>query len=985
MVRYCDGCTLRVHALMVKIRLGTDFTGLNAPLLALWQLGVPVDHVFSCDKEPAVQRFNAAAMPAQHLYDDIEQRDHSLVPEVDYYHFSPPCQSFSAEGVAGRPVEGDDARDALFRHSLAYIANRTPKLVTYEMVPNIKIKQHRWAMREIKAELEALRYTVQVKTLHCEDHGVPHHRHRLFMVACRDGWAKPFTWPKPVGFKRTLAEILTKYRAHLKEKINPAKTIVITDIGRSLSRGNSSTNLTIEGLFPCTTNRRANALDYWISVRGRRVTLPELFELSGIDCDLQEKLAAWSSCKTKVSAGQMGAMIGNTIPVNIMERVLQKALWASGLATRRLPDRCNQKKTKSQTTNVTIIAANLTQQGEAAGGRPCRRPPPDCAPAALSMSPKKRSATDAGASAAKRPKAKATSTPLSADPAESPHDEQTTAVPELSGVNADYFTHVQKRLATIKQHVVLQTAFADSVEPVAVSDGAVVPPIDIGVVAKKLESMDANIEGATVVGTGSVPLAWIDTLMNPTPGVQINMSDVDLFIKRDFKKTSALPSKLRTIAIALTEHSTEPFVAKKLQSLSAFEKLHAPIKACADEVDTGTMTDARARDWLKLFRQVPTEVYRVNQADIATAAFTLREDAKDEAHIVSWTTLQRIQIVIREKYMLKLATGKDPTEKQLETHFEKKVHLAAKSEKLSSSFIDIANTVQERALRHKGIAETINTLDRHYKHAGPTFGIGKFQIVINKCKTALNIEWCYNYLLDALSMEFIELSDCSISKMNTWICDLALIKLSSRDYFLNQWAHSNAFTAEEIGWCRNAFASHESARATLTNYPGASSVDISSLYVSGAGTKRRNAFRLAVAFWEKIAFGNDFDTALKTAAKNAKGPEEYLAEYTAFEEDLTELKEELKKEQQQAIAMVYAINEFITKKIPTDVTDPRADECKKYLGMAERIARSLTRVVTIPANMATMIEDIKSSAMAMAKRDTLALPGAPLPSRCCGV
>ncbi|CAK0821192.1 unnamed protein product, partial [Prorocentrum cordatum] len=325
-------------------------------------------------------------------------------------------------------------------------------------------------------------------------------------------------------------------------------------------------------------------------------------------------------------------------------------------------------------------------------------------------------------------------------------------------------------------------------------------------------------------------------------------------------------------------------------------------------------------------------------------------DAKDEAHIVSWTTLQRIQIVMREKYMLKLATGKDPTEKQLETHFEKKVHLAAKSEKLSSSFIDIANTVQERALRHKGIAETINTLDRHYKHAGPTFGIGKFQIVINRCKTALNVEWCYNYLLDALSMEFIELSDCSISKMNTWICDLALIKLSSGDYFLNQWAHSNAFTAEEIGWCRNAFASHESARATLTNYPGASSVDISSLYVSGAGTKRRNAFRLAVAFWEKIVFGNDFDTALKTAAKNAKGPEEYLAEYTAFEEDLTELKEELKKEQQQAIAMdpdgaaatpmhgeaaasrtgdhqveesgpttqVYAINEFITKKIPTD-------------------------------------------------------------------
>jgi hypothetical protein len=50
-----------------------------------------------------------------------------------------------------------------------------------------------------------------------------------------------------------------------------------------------------------------------------------------------------------IPATHMGRMIGNSIPVNLMERILARALWASGLVSRRITDPYNVAKKRTHT------------------------------------------------------------------------------------------------------------------------------------------------------------------------------------------------------------------------------------------------------------------------------------------------------------------------------------------------------------------------------------------------------------------------------------------------------------------------------------------------------------------------------------------------------------------------------------------------------------------------------------------------------------
>ena len=61
-------------------------------------------------------------------------------------------------------------------------------------------------------------------------------------------------------------------------------------------------------------------------------TLNELFHLQG----LSEKACAW---QTVISPRQMGKMLGNTMSLNVCERVLGRLLTAAGLVRKCPPDR----------------------------------------------------------------------------------------------------------------------------------------------------------------------------------------------------------------------------------------------------------------------------------------------------------------------------------------------------------------------------------------------------------------------------------------------------------------------------------------------------------------------------------------------------------------------------------------------------------------------------------------------------------------------
>ena len=82
------------------IRLGTDFSGLETPSLALSAIEpkMNINLEFICEEDPHLRAFAKAAHRPSVVYDDVLSRDIGAMPNVDLYIAGPPCQAFSQAG-----------------------------------------------------------------------------------------------------------------------------------------------------------------------------------------------------------------------------------------------------------------------------------------------------------------------------------------------------------------------------------------------------------------------------------------------------------------------------------------------------------------------------------------------------------------------------------------------------------------------------------------------------------------------------------------------------------------------------------------------------------------------------------------------------------------------------------------------------------------------------------------------------------------------
>ena len=199
-----------------------------------------------------------------------------------------------------------------------------------------------------------------MEIMNCMHFGMPQKRPRFFLVACHKGFGSAFKWPRRCKLTKTLSAIVKaskhdnprklpparrkgkdglrrrelvklRYKLHVQKGINPLETMVITDIGCSKKFAAKTTIHTTLGVFPCITASRGQGCDYWCSLRGRAVNVEELLELQGVDNDLQNRISSWQEDHVRVTHRQMGKMVGNAIPVNIMKLLLANALTAAGL------------------------------------------------------------------------------------------------------------------------------------------------------------------------------------------------------------------------------------------------------------------------------------------------------------------------------------------------------------------------------------------------------------------------------------------------------------------------------------------------------------------------------------------------------------------------------------------------------------------------------------------------------------------------------
>mmetsp|Transcript_35378 Transcript_35378/g.82160 ORF Transcript_35378/g.82160 Transcript_35378/m.82160 type:complete len:370 (-) Transcript_35378:93-1202(-) len=359
------------------VALATDCSGMETPLMALRNLGIEVDHLFSCDVDSHVKKTIMANFPPKVFYDDLTKRDNTSAPKADLYVAGFPCQPFSTAGLQQgfKDVKG---RGEIFFHVRDYIDHGRPRVFVLENVSGlVKINGGKY-FQAIMASLEALGgYNIYSQVLDTKEHGIPQSRRRVYIVGIKKDCDRgTFAFPEPVqlpSIERFLEPRPTRppasalppesqgtarknVRQALKELVekghNPMKESFVVDCDSSPYRMKYAKDVS-----PCITCSRGAG--HWVTSRMRRMTKPEMMRLQGMTPE---------NFKVVVSENQLGKQIGNAMSVNVLERLFVRVLPAAGLVDRRaLADRWASE--------VPPVAAVKRRAAAAAGGEKKRRRP----------------------------------------------------------------------------------------------------------------------------------------------------------------------------------------------------------------------------------------------------------------------------------------------------------------------------------------------------------------------------------------------------------------------------------------------------------------------------------------------------------------------------------------------------------------------------------------------------------------------------------
>ena len=346
----------------IKIRIATDCSGLEAPILALRSLLPPsrLEHVFSSeiDEEARVQ-LQTASKPGM-LFSDLTLRNHEEAPESDLYVAGFPCQPFSSAGRGGGFL---DPRGTVFGHVAAYIKAQGPALYLLENVEGLLSNDHGRAWETVLHTLTSLEtrhgssYDVHWRLLNSRDNGVAQNRPRVYILGFRRdaivpgavwNWPRPLTCP-PLEFflgdrkpstahdgsaepcmirQQTAAKVLRVLSSRVKRAEIPEQLEVAMDIDASLDRAQFMVNCS-----PCLI--RSRPAGYWLHRCQRRMTVQERLRLHGMS----------DSLPMAVGPAAMGRLLGNTMSQCVLERLLVRALPMVGLADpQELEDRWEARR-----------------------------------------------------------------------------------------------------------------------------------------------------------------------------------------------------------------------------------------------------------------------------------------------------------------------------------------------------------------------------------------------------------------------------------------------------------------------------------------------------------------------------------------------------------------------------------------------------------------------------------------------------------------
>lgn len=308
--------------------------------MALENLGVQVDHLFSCDVNKHVKATIMANYPPKQWYDDLTKRDNSKAARADLYVAGFPCQPFSTAGLQQgfNDVRG---RGEIFWFVRDYLEKCQPRVFVLENVSGLVKIQGGQYFKAITQALEALGlYNLYSQIMDTKQHGVPQSRRRIYIVGIQKRYDDgSFEYPAPVpcpsiekflnprkgtiSWNQLPPESQTTARGNVKRALreiadtgeDPLKVPYIVDCDSSGPRMKY-----VKDVSPCITCSRGGG--HWVTSRMRRLTKAEMMRLQGMDPE---------TFKVAVSETQLGKQIGNAMSVNVLERLFARLLPAAGL------------------------------------------------------------------------------------------------------------------------------------------------------------------------------------------------------------------------------------------------------------------------------------------------------------------------------------------------------------------------------------------------------------------------------------------------------------------------------------------------------------------------------------------------------------------------------------------------------------------------------------------------------------------------------
>ena len=332
-------------SLCMPWRIGTDCSGIEAPVMALKLLGIPHEHIFSAEIDSQARQSIRANYSPLIEFEDIFTRDVNVVPDIDIYVCGFPCQSFSkinANGPLGFYQENN--KGIIFFQCYKFICHKQPVMFILENVKSLLTHDDGNTFQIIQSYLNTMSnmYVIQHKVLNARDYdGNLQNRPRVYIVGVRKDYlseknsaivsqSEHGLFPDALSFNVPLSSVLLNnselpdsyydipLTEHKKGLLNQ-----LEDKGTDLTKDHVvNLNISGAGMFQvrvmddCCPCLLANCSPFYITSKKRSISAREALRIQGFP----------DSFKQVVSERQMLKQCGNSMSIAVLTALLRHLL-----------------------------------------------------------------------------------------------------------------------------------------------------------------------------------------------------------------------------------------------------------------------------------------------------------------------------------------------------------------------------------------------------------------------------------------------------------------------------------------------------------------------------------------------------------------------------------------------------------------------------------------------------------------------------------